>query len=137
MIYENTKCKCNSPKVIPPIIRELLKAENEIDQDKEHFWSVGLTTNNNIKYIELVSLGILNASIVHPREVYRLAVMKAVAGVIVVHNHPSGNAKPSPEDRKVTKQLVKAGEILSIPIIDHIIIAEDEYYSFVENGNLS
>ncbi len=81
-----------------------------------------------------VSTGTLTASLVHPREVFRLAITESAAAVILLHNHPSGNAEPSPEDVAVTRQLVSAGTLLDIPVLDHIIIAGDAYTSLRERG---
>ena len=86
-----------TPESIASIIQAILKREDVIDQDKEHFWTIGLDTANRIKYIELVTLGILNSKLIHPREVFRLAVMQGVAAVILAHNHPSGNLKRQKE----------------------------------------
>jgi len=124
------KINVTNPKKVVDILQKILKAEGRIDQDKEHFWVVGLNPRNVIKYLELVSLGTLDTNLVHPREVFRLAIVKAVAQIIIAHNHPSGNSQPSPEDVAITKQLVKAGKILGIEVIDHIIIAGKEFASF-------
>ena len=78
----------------------------------------------------------MNSSIVHPREIYNLAVKKSAAAVILVHNHPSGDPTPSREDLEVTKRLVEAGKILGINVLDHIIIGEGRYLSFKEKGLL-
>ena len=81
-----------------------------------------------------VSRGTLDASLVHPREVFNLAVRNLAKGIIVMHNHPSGELRPSEEDIKTTERLVQSGKILEIPVYDHLIISEDNYYSFRENG---
>jgi DNA repair protein RadC len=82
-----------------------------------------------------VSTGILNGSLIHPREVFAPAVQERAASVILVHNHPSGDPGPSPEDREVTRRLRAAGEILGIPVIDHVIIGEHAFFSFREEGD--
>ena len=91
---------------------------------------MGLNAKNNIQDIELVSLGTLHSSLVHPRETFRLAVMKGVASLILVHNHPSGDPEPSEDDIDITKRLVEGGKILGIQVIDHIIIAGKGHCSF-------
>ena len=116
----------NSSDVVG-IISNILSLEDEIDKYKEHFYAIGLDSRSRIQYIELVSLGILTATIVHPRELYRRAIFTGVEAIIVVHNHPSGNVEPSEDDLIVTKRLVKAGEILGIKLLDHIIITSDDY----------
>jgi DNA repair protein RadC len=82
----------------------------------------------------LITRGLLNSSLVHPREVFRAAIAEAAAGIIVVHNHPSGDPTPSVEDRTVTRQLVEAGRLLDLPLYDHVVIAGDRYLSFATAG---
>ena len=89
------------------------------------------SANKIIKY-EVISIGNLNSSVVHPREIFKAAIENNSASVILVHNHPSGNTEPSNEDIKITRKLVEAGKIMDIPIFDHIIIAGNTYTSFVE-----
>ena len=96
-----------------------------------------IVTVNNSNYIErniLITKGHLTASLVHPREVFKVAIQESAAGIILMHNHPSGNPEPSPDDIKITNQLVKAGKLLDIPVHDHLIIAGDQYTSFVNRG---
>lgn len=99
---------------------------------KEIFRVVFLDTKNKVINYEDISVGSLNASIVHPREVFNRAIKKSSAGIILIHNHPSGNSKPSDEDIKITKRLVKAGELLGIKVLDHVIIGNGEYFSMKE-----
>jgi DNA repair protein RadC len=124
----------SNPKLVANIASAILDAECPIDQDKEHFWVFGLNLKLKIKYIDLVSLGTLTESLVHPREVFRFAVMKGVASIILVHNHPGGESEPSPHDLKVTINLSEAGKILKIEVLDHIIIGKNNFYSFGEHG---
>jgi len=114
------------------ILAQCLKAEDKIDQDKEHFWVFHLDCRNKIKLLELVSLGTLNSSLVHPREVFTRAVGLRSAQIIIAHNHPSGEATPSEEDLKLTDRLKRAGELLGIGLIDHIIISTDAFISLKE-----
>lgn len=85
--------------------------------------------------IELVSVGTLSASIVHPREVFKPAILKSAAAIIAVHNHPSTDLTPSPEDVEITRRLVRAGELLGIRVLDHLIICDDEYVSLRDEGH--
>lgn len=101
-----------------------------LDTKKEHFYAILLNTKNVIISKELISTGDLNSSIVNPRECFTRAVRKSANSVIFVHNHPSGNPKPSTNDKFITERLVKAGEILNISVLDHIIIGNNEYFSF-------
>ncbi len=136
IISEKKKTLCCS-KDVSELLFSLLNIEQEHDREKEHFWILGLNTKNVVQYADLVSLGSLSASIVHPRETFRLAVMKATAAIIVGHNHPSGDTRPSQEDILLTKRLSQAGEILGITVLDHVIIgSEGKYFSFKDNGLL-
>lgn len=100
------------------------------DHKKEHFVIFFLDTRNQEIRRETISVGTLNANLVHPREVFEHAILYNAAHVIVSHNHPSGNPEPSEEDKKVTQRLVEAGKILGIALLDHIIVAQSGYYSF-------
>ncbi|MGG1518757.1 DNA repair protein RadC [Paenibacillus oryzisoli] len=102
---------------------------------KEHFVCLFLNSKNGVIAKELVSVGCLNASIVHPREVFRPAIKRSSASVICVHNHPSGNPEPSPEDIAITKRLSEAATILGIELLDHIVIGySPKYISLKERG---
>jgi len=101
---------------------------------REEFRCVLLDNNNNIISIETISVGSLTSSIVHPREVFNRAIKKSAVSIILVHNHPSGNLTPSKDDIGITERLNKAGKILGIRILDHIIIGNTEYYSFREKN---
>lgn len=106
------------------------------DADREHFIVIGLDGASRIVYIEVVHIGTLNQSLVHPREVYKKAVREGVAGVIIAHNHPSGQLKPSTADTRVTERLQESSKLLGIELLDHVIITEEGYYSFIEEGVL-
>lgn len=102
----------------------------------ENFLAISLDAQHRPIGVTKVTSGILNSSLVHPRETYRVAVAMGAAAIIVAHNHPSGDPTPSVDDRAVTDQLVAAGKILDIPCFDHIIIAGDRHVSFAEAGFL-
>jgi DNA repair protein RadC len=104
------------------------------DMRREAFRVLLLDGANRILADCTVSEGTLNASLVHPREVFKPAVDHTAASVILMHNHPSGEADPSAEDRAVTAQLVEAGRLMGIPVIDHVIVAGDRYFSFAKEG---
>jgi DNA repair protein RadC len=103
-------------------------------QVRERFIVFWLNTRHRVMGFEVVSEGILNNSLVHPREVFRGAIVASCASIVVAHNHPSGNTEPSREDIEVTQQLVEAGKILGIPLLDHVIHADNTYTSFAERG---
>lgn len=92
--------------------------------DREHFWALALNTKNQLVKMVEVSVGSLNASIVHPRELFRDAVRASAAAVVVVHNHPSGDPTPSGADIQLTRRLIKAGDVLGIEVLDHVIIGD-------------
>ncbi len=105
------------------------------DMKKEHFMLIILNTKNKITSIETISIGTLNASLVHPREVFNKAISHTASSVIIAHNHPSGDPEPSEEDLKITRRLMEAGKILGIEVLDHIIVGKDTVKStIVEHG---
>jgi DNA repair protein RadC len=103
-------------------------------QTKEHFLTLHLDTKNQIIGEDLVSIGSLNASIVHPREIFKPVLKRSAASIICVHNHPSGDPTPSREDIDVTRRIVEAGNILGIDVLDHVIIGDQKYASLKELG---
>ena len=119
--------KITSPQDIADIFVPLLR-----DEVKERFIVVCLNSANKIIKYEIISIGNLNSSIVHPREVYKVAIDSLAASIILIHNHPSGNTEPSNEDISITRKIVEAGKIMDIPVFDHLIIAGNNYVSFVE-----
>jgi DNA repair protein RadC len=105
-------------------------------EKREHFLAVLLDTKNRVLRTETISIGTLDSSLVHPREVYRVVVREGAACWIAVHNHPSGDPTPSPEDIAITKRLKDAGELLGVPLIDHLILGDGNYTSLRERGYL-
>jgi DNA repair protein RadC len=99
--------------------------------DREHFWMLALNTKNRLLRVVEVSVGSLNASIVHPRELYKEAVRLSAASVVVVHNHPSGDPTPSGADLQLTRRLVRAGEVLGIDLVDHVVIGDGGSFASV------
>jgi DNA repair protein RadC len=115
----------DAARVMIPVLRE---------QTVEHFYVLVLDAMNGLKTFLQVTAGTLNASLVHPREVYKPAIDHRAASIIVVHNHPSGNPEPSREDVEITRQLADAGKVMGIPLHDHIIVAGDRFTSLAERG---
>ncbi len=101
---------------------------------QEEFWTTSLDAKNKLLKESQITKGTLMGSLVHPREVFHHAIRDSAAGIIILHNHPSGDPQPSAEDRKVTAQIAEAGKVLGIPLLDHIIIGNDSYYSFKDAG---
>jgi DNA repair protein RadC len=118
-----------SPENVADLMREELRY-----LQKEHFVCLFLNTKNHVVAQETLSMGSLNASIVHPREVFRAAIKRSSASIICVHNHPSGDPTPSPEDIQLTHRLVEAGSIIGIEVLDHIIIGDHKFVSLKEQG---
>jgi DNA repair protein RadC len=104
------------------------------DLRQEEFHVLLLSTQNAVLREVMVTRGILDASVVHPREVFAPALAEAAAAVILVHNHPSGDPTPSPADREVTRQLVEAGRVIGIPVRDHVVVGNGRYASFLDLG---
>lgn len=104
------------------------------NKTKEYFYALFLDTKNRILKEELVSIGTLNESLIHPRELFNSAVQASCNSVIIVHNHPSGDCVPSDSDKEVTKVLVEAGEIMGIKVLDHVIIGKEGFMSLKESG---
>jgi DNA repair protein RadC len=102
----------------------------------EAFYLLSLGSHSQLRAIEELSRGILNSSLIHPREVFRSAVLAGAAGIIIAHNHPSGDPTPSADDRAVTRQIVDGGRLLDVPCYDHVILAGERYVSFAEAGLL-
>lgn len=103
---------------------------------KEHFLVLCLNSRRQLVHQETVSVGTLSASLVHPREFFTPAIAHAAAAVVAVHNHPSGDPAPSAEDREVTRRLSRAGELLGIPLADHLVVCDGGWFSFREQGLL-
>ena len=123
----DTRYSCSKEVADSDIAKDILKS------DREKFICIHLNIKNQIVSFEVVSTGSLTSSIVHPREVYKGAILSNAASVIFMHNHPSGDPEPSNDDIVITERLEKAGEILGINVLDHIIVARSGYYSFKEN----
>lgn len=136
ILREKIDLKITDAVKVADLLRDLLSLENEIDLDKEHFWVIGLNCKNKVLFVDLASLGSLTSSVVSPMSVFRLAIIKGVASIIVGHNHPSGDPEPSREDIVLTKRLKEAGDILCIPLLDHVIIGGDRHVSLAKRGEV-
>ena len=122
------------PKEAVKAINELMHLDTEA---QEVFVTLFLDVKNHITGIHEVARGILSAAPVHPREVFKAAILSNAAAMIIAHNHPSGDPQPSSEDRQVTRRLLQVGKLTDIPVIDSIIIGENKFYSFKEKGILN
>ena len=116
-----------SPEELASVVKRFLA-----DTDREVFLTVNFSKANTINSIYIVSIGSLDRAIVHPREVFKAAILANASSIALVHNHPSGSLNPSEEDIQITKKLVQCGEMLNIKVIDHIIVSDDRHLSFAE-----
>ena len=116
---EHGKSQINGPGDVIRFCQDLAGSK------KEAFVVFLLDSNNGVIASEIVAVGTLNSALIHPREVFKLAITRSANSVILVHNHPSGNLEPSNEDREVTRRLAEAGDVLGIKLLDHLIISED------------
>jgi DNA repair protein RadC len=134
MILSRETAELRDPRVAYEHLKRILAKQDKFDQDKEHFFVIILNARNRVKVIELISVGTLNASLVHPREVFRLAIHRGASSIIIAHNHPSGNPEPSAVDLEVTHRLVQAGKLIGIEVVDHIIIGKNSFRSAIGNN---
>lgn len=122
-----------------PVVRTPEEAYNELkgksrDKKKEHFWAILLDTRNHVIKSSEISVGSLDTSIVHPRELFKEAISASASSVIVAHNHPSGNPEASQDDIKLTRRLIEAGAIMGIEIVDHIVMGDGRFISMKREG---
>ena len=130
---QTTSTKYGQKIESPKDVFELLK--NDLgDKKKEHFKILSLDSRNKLISIDDVSIGTINASLVHPREVFKTAIQHLAVSIILVHNHPSGDPEPSKADLEITKRIVEAGKIMGIEVRDHIIITKTKFLSFKQKG---
>jgi DNA repair protein RadC len=130
------KKQVHSAASLYDIMQRILLRENRIDRNREHLWTISLNTANKILNIELVSMGSIKETIVEPMEVFSVPLQKRAVSIVLVHNHPSQQLKPSNADKDITDRLIQCGLIMHVPVIDHLIITEKSYYSFFESGLL-
>lgn len=123
--------KITSPSKASQVFNEVLEMDSRL---QETFAICTTDSKNSITGIFEITTGSLNSSIVHPRDVFQRAILHNAAAIILCHNHPSGNPQPSNNDKKITKKLIKAGEIIGIEVLDHIIIGDNCYLSMKEEG---
>ena len=136
MLVRSTRPQITGPSPLIGLVLE--KLEPYRNQETEHFLVATLDGSHRIINLRMITKGLVNRTIVHPREVFRGAIADNAVAIIIAHNHPSGNLTPSPEDHSITIRLVEAGEILGIKVIDHIIIGLSlhNFYSFNDNGDI-
>ncbi len=135
-LTEDEKIKILNSDDIYGIMQKILLRENKIDQNREHFWVIGLENNNRILFIELISLGTVNKTFAEPMEVFSFALQKRAVKIILCHNHPSGELRPSEGDKDISDRLIQVGIIVDTQVLDHLIISDKSYLSFADTGLL-
>lgn len=135
-LTDKDKIKLINSSDVYSIMQKVLLRENKIDRNKEHFWIIGLATNNKILYIELISVGTVAHTLAEPMEIFSIALQKRSVKIILIHNHPSGELTPSGADKDLTDRLIQVGDFLKVPVVEHLIITETSYYSFLDSGEL-
>ncbi|KJS75677.1 MAG: DNA repair protein [Desulfotomaculum sp. BICA1-6] len=124
----------DKPSIKSPENAAALVMEEMRHFDREHFWALLLNAKNQVLAREVISIGTLNFSAIHPRELFKAAIKRSAAGVILVHNHPSGDPTPSRQDIEATTRLVDAGNIVGIDVLDHLVIGDNKFTSFKSQG---
>jgi DNA repair protein RadC len=139
VVLRHSNIEIREARDVAKVFQDLLRLEETIDQDKEHFYVMHVNSRQKINLVELVAIGTLNHAEIHPRETFRRAVIEGSDSILVAHNHPTGDVTPSEADIRTTTQLHKAGEILNIPLLDHIIFTATggSFFSFKENKTQS
>lgn len=131
--YPNLVRQMNSPDKVVSLAREVLRIHEETE---EYLYMLCMNTKLELTSVFEISHGSVNSSIVNPREVFQKALLANAVNIIMIHNHPSGNSKPSKEDIDITKRLIEAGKILGVDVLDHIIIGQPYYTSLKESGHI-
>ncbi len=134
LIKRSLKIKEDTLPVIRSAEDVVAQAVYMRDKKREHLMAIYLNARNEMIYKKPMFIGTLNANLVHPREIFALALEKNAASVILAHNHPSGDSEPSEDDLEITKRLTEAGKIMGIDVLDHIIITRNKTFSFKEEG---
>ena len=120
----------NVPEKVVELSQQIIK-----NQDREYVLAITLDTRLRPVSLEVVAIGGINKAGVEPRDIFKHAILSNATGLVIVHNHPSGDPGPSKEDYFITERMKEAGKVLGIPLLDHIIVGEDAYFSFTENSN--
>ncbi|MBA4743989.1 MAG: JAB domain-containing protein [Muricauda sp.] len=133
-LTQEQKIKVLNSADIYAIMQQVLLRENKIRRNQEHFWVVGLNHNNKILFVELIGLGASNRVNADPPDVFRMAIYKLAGKLILVHNHPSGSHEVTDADITFTDHMLKAGKLIKVEVLDHLVITETNYTSFADQG---
>ena len=135
-LTKEQKIKILNSADIYKVMQQVLLRENKIRRNQEHFWVIGLNNQNKILFIELIGLGTVNRVGANPPDVFRMAIYKLAVKMILVHNHPSSEVEPSKADLDFTDRMLKVGKLIDIDVIDHLVITEENYISFADQGTM-
>ena len=133
-LRDDEKIQVKHTEDIYTVMKKVLKRQEELNLDREHFWVMGLNIHQWILYLELVSLGTVDATLVDPMSVFSFALQKSACNIVLLHNHPSGDLIPSDKDKDVTDRMIQVGKILYTPVLDHLVISMRTYLSFLDAG---
>lgn len=133
-LTEDQKIQILNASDVYKIMQQILLRQNKIRRSQEYFWVVGLDNQNTVLFVELISIGGANRVNVSPPDVFRMGIYKLAVKMILIHNHPSGILKPSENDKNFTDRLLKVGKMINIKVIEHLIITESDYFSFMNDG---
>jgi len=135
-LRKKQKKALTNTKDVHSFVWNIIRRKPLFDRQKEHVYVIGMSRSQQIIYVDWVSMGTVHGTVAEPREIFRMAILKGVSSIIMVHNHPSNNPKPSKQDLVVTQQVVAAGKIIGIQVLDHVIICANRHYSFYLNGKI-
>jgi DNA repair protein RadC len=135
-LKRNEKLKILCSDDLYTVMQKILLRETRIDRNREHLWTISLDNAHTILNIELVSMGSVNKLVIEPMEVFSVPLQKRAVTIVLVHNHPSGDLKPSEKDKDITDRLIQCGLIMHVPVLDHLIITKKKYFSFADSGLL-
>lgn len=136
MIISQEQIEVRSSQDLYGVMKAIYSARPEEERHKEHFYIIAMNSRNIIQFIDLVAIGTVNQATPYIRECLRLALIKNAVSIVAVHNHPSGDTCPSRDDRHFTQKLKEASKLLEIAFLDHLIVTEKSYYSFMDEGDM-
>ena len=134
IIKENVNSTIKSSEAVYKLIKQCLDERQETEKHKEYLYIVGLDSQNKVLFVDINSIGTVNKGAVNIREIFRIALIKNASSIILSHNHPSGGVSPSSADTDVTKTVKTLGKVMDVPLLDHVIVGEDKYFSFADLG---
>jgi DNA repair protein RadC len=135
VLTRNSTLAIRDSRDVATVFQDLLSLEDRIDRDKEHFYVMHVNARQQVHLVELIAIGTLSHAEVHPRETFRRAIVEGSYSIVVAHNHPSGDVTPSEADIRLTHKLHQAGELLLIPLLDHIIFTDKQQTFFIFREN--